>query len=159
MAGPTSKAGKATVSRNALKHGLRASRWLSPEEQVDFDSLMQGLYSEYKPETTTEHLMIERIAMGMSKLRRLQRVEDAMYAKARFDVAHPIVPNSRPGNTEMNLDRAMPSIKTLDTLARYQTALDRQVSKAIGELMIIKDRNKLPASLPSPTTVKQAQVP
>ena len=46
--GPTSPAGKAKVSRNALKHGLRASKSLSPQEQKDFEALAANLYTEYR---------------------------------------------------------------------------------------------------------------
>ena len=36
--GPTSPRGKAKVSRNALKHGIRASKWLNPDEQRDLET-------------------------------------------------------------------------------------------------------------------------
>lgn len=85
--GPTSPKGRHKVSGNAHKHGLRAQKWHTPEEKSDFVALAQELVAEYQPATATEWLMVERIAMGMSKLLRLQAVEDAMYAKARWETA------------------------------------------------------------------------
>ena len=143
--GPTSPKGKQKVSGNALKHGLRAQKWLNPEEKRDFDALARDLTAEYQPATATEWLMVERIAMGMTKLRRLQRVEDAMYAKARWEVANPIALRTRGLDPQLAAESTMPPIKILDTLARYQTSLDRQVSKAIGELILLKERAKLSA--------------
>ena len=85
--GPTSPAGKTKVSRNALKHGLRASKWLSAEEQLDFEALAADLYEEYQPSTATQRILVERIAMCMSKLRRLHSIEDALFHKARIAAA------------------------------------------------------------------------
>jgi hypothetical protein len=42
---------------------------------------------------------------------------------------------------------AMPDIRQVDLLSRYQTTLDRQLSKSIGELMVLKANAML--SLPS----------
>lgn len=141
--GPTSPKGKQKVSGNALKHGLRAQKWLNPDEKRDFEALARDLTAEYQPATATEWLMVERIAIGMTKLRRLQRVEDAMYAKARWEISNLIVPHSRGLDLQLAIESTMPPIKILDTLARYQTSLDRQVSKAIGELILLKNRAQL----------------
>ncbi len=83
--GPTSPEGKAKVSRNALKHGIRASKWLNPDEQRDFEALAADLEAEYQPSTATQRILVERIAMCMSKLRRLHVIEDALFHKARVD--------------------------------------------------------------------------
>lgn len=137
--GPRTPAGKKNVSRNALKHGLRATKWMSEEEESDYHAILTALAQEHDPQTPTEELTIERIAMGMTKLRRLQRVEDAMYAKARWEIRNPIAdfPSRRAPMAE---DAVIPPIKLLDSLARYQTTLERQISKAIGELLVLKDR-------------------
>jgi hypothetical protein len=148
--GPTSLRGKHKVSGNAVKHGLRARKWLSPEEEKDFSTLTRNLVAEYEPTTATEWLMVERIAMGMTKLRRLQDVEDAMYAKARWETANPIGGLSRRIDSELAAECSMPPIKILDTLARYQTALDRQISKAIGELILLKNKTHIAESIASP---------
>ena len=148
--GPTSEAGKATSSRNATKHGLRASKWLSPKEKADFEALVTDLEAEYQPSTATQRILVERIATCVGKLRRLQGIEDALFVKAR---AHDADWEYRfhPENAAHNIDRieaaAMPPSPQLDTVVRYQTTLDRQLSKAIGELMVLKDREKNAALL------------
>ena len=46
----------------------------------------------------------------------------------------------------------MPPFPQVDVLVRYQTTLDRQLSKSIGELMILKAQ--APAVLPPPKVVQ-----
>ena len=139
--GPKSAVGKDKVSRNALKHGLRASKWLSPAEQQDFNTLAADLWAEYRPSTATQRILVERIAMAMSKLRRLRTIEDALFHKARVDGVDFSLMH-HPNTSTMQLEQleaaAMPPFQQIDTLVRYQTALDRQLSKAIGELMVLK---------------------
>lgn len=103
------------VSGNALKHSLRAQKWLNPEKKRDYETLAHDLTAEYQPATLTEWLKVERIATGMTKLRRLQRVEDAMYAKARWKIANPIAPHSRRLDPQLAAESTMPPIKILDT--------------------------------------------
>ena len=144
--GPTSPAGKAKASRNALKHGLRASKWLSPEEQLDFETLAADLHAEYQPSTATQRILVERIAMCMSKLRRLHTIEDALFHKARIAATevHAKFHLQASGITnEQAQASAMPGLKQMDVLVRYQTTLDRQLSKSIGELMVLK-ANEVP---------------
>jgi RPA family protein len=139
--GPTSSAGKTKVSRNAVKHGLRASKWLSPEEQSDFAALAADLHDEYQPSSATQRILVERIAMCMSKLRRLHAIEDALFHKARIgavEIHHKFHANEMGTSIEEIQASAMPNLKQVDVLARYQTTLDRQLSKAIGELMVLK---------------------
>ncbi len=140
--GPKTEKGKARSSLNAVKHGLLSSRWLSPDEQQSLASLIADLEAEYQPETATQRIMIERIAMSMTKLRRLHELENAVYAKAQQDSEE--LMNKRfvqyvGMDKELIKASAMPPVPQLTLLARYQTSLDRQISKAIGELMLIKN--------------------
>lgn len=142
--GPTSPAGKAKVAGNALKHGLRSNRWMSGDEQKGFDNLVADLEREYKPSTATQRILLERIAMCTTKLRRLHLIEDARFHNARIDdVVNRFKFQSsgkelRVEDIERVEASALPPLKILETLSRYQTALDRQLSKAIGELMTLK---------------------
>lgn len=140
--GPKTAKGKARSSLNAVKHGLLSSRWLSPEEQENLAELIADLEAEYQPDTATQRIMIERIAMGMTKLRRLHELENAAYAKAQKDATAFMGFRSTPhtgSDADLAKANAMPPIPQLNLLARYQTSLDRQISKAIGELMVLKN--------------------
>lgn len=140
--GPKTTKGKATSSLNAVKHGLLASKWLSPDEQENLALLIADLESEYQPDTATQRIMIERIAMSMTKLRRLHELENAIYAKAQQEsekLMQQWPHHDIDKNKELIKVSAMPPVPQLTLLARYQTSLDRQISKAIGELMLIKN--------------------
>jgi hypothetical protein len=62
--GPKTEAGKATSSQNSWKHGLTVGifRVLATEDQFMYDLLRQALLAEYNPTTTTEAILVERMA-------------------------------------------------------------------------------------------------
>ena len=151
--GPKTSAGKKTSSQNAVKHGLLAGKWLPPDEKAALEKLLFDLLGEYGPATATRQIMIERIALGMTKLRRLHVMEDAMHASARITNIN----RKRAGEPEFKwvdddlLEAgALPPIEAWGLLARYQTALNRQISKAIGELLALKqvEAQRISATVP-----------
>jgi hypothetical protein len=62
--GPKTEAGKAASSQNSWKHGLTVGvfRVLANEDQFHYDLLRQALLLEYEPATTTEAILVERMA-------------------------------------------------------------------------------------------------
>ena len=144
--GPTSPKGKATSSRNAIKTGLHASGWIDQNEELEYQSLFHSLCSEYNAKTTTLLLQIERMASTMVKMRRLQKIETALFQKARGLAAIraeerqsiPALASSDPEQAFLVAQlSAMPDMDRLATLQRYQTSLDRQLSKVIGEIRVL----------------------
>jgi hypothetical protein len=83
--GPTSSSGKAIASRNATKHGILSQHppILATEDLESFQGIVQGLIDEYQPQTSTEHLLIQQIAMGWMRLHRLWSTEAA---KANIEI-------------------------------------------------------------------------
>ena len=69
--GPRGKSGKLAVRNNAMKHGLLTSRVIfqNDEEQAEFNTLVEELDEEFKPESKSEGLLVEEIAAGWWKLR------------------------------------------------------------------------------------------
>lgn len=78
--GPKTERGKAVVSRNAIKHGLRATNppILLSEDLETFQGMVQSLVDEYSPKTATEHLLIQQVAMGWQRLHRIWGTEAAI---------------------------------------------------------------------------------
>jgi len=60
--GPKTSRGKKTSSRNATTHGLTAKSWLNEEESSLYNNLLEAFHEEYNPKTTTETLLVERLA-------------------------------------------------------------------------------------------------
>ena len=76
--GPTTDTGKAVVSRNALKHGVRSQRLLlDHEDPNEYQSLHLGLINTLKPVGLLEHELIDKIAAILWRERRLLAAETA----------------------------------------------------------------------------------
>lgn len=77
--GPKTNGGKLISSKNALKHGLSAKRWLDNNEASMYERLLQDLTSEHEPEGVLENIQLERIANCLVKLQRIHNIETDMY--------------------------------------------------------------------------------
>ena len=76
--GPTSDAGKAISSQNAVIHGALSDRLLLPNEDIDaIAALEQSIYEVYQPRDAVEHALLERIILGYIRQQRLERAENA----------------------------------------------------------------------------------
>jgi hypothetical protein len=101
---------------------------------------------EYNAQTTTLLLQIERMATTTVKMRRLQKIEAALFQKARGLAeiraqerqSIQALASKNPEHSLMIAQlAAIPDMDRLATLQRYQTSLDRQLSKIIGEIRIL----------------------
>lgn len=77
---PNTPKGKARSRMNAFKHGLRATDelflvHLKPREREVFQSLRASLVQEYKPKSTQEELLVDRLAIEHFRLYRLYQIE------------------------------------------------------------------------------------
>lgn len=88
--GPTSSKGKKIASQNAMKHGLTSvdPSTLPQSEQQEFQLALEALQNEYEPQTATEMIMVERVAMLFQKMKRLQRIENTLFEVAKNDAAN-----------------------------------------------------------------------
>src|SRR4029077_7128074 len=74
--GPQTPEGKAAVSMNALRHGLRARTVVLPgENPEDFHQLCDDLEVEWHPQSRTEQFYVEQIAVSQWNLTRMEVVE------------------------------------------------------------------------------------
>lgn len=153
--GPQTTAGKSVTANNALRHGLSSQTWFDDTEQSQYGELLARLMDEYAPCGPTMVIQIERLAMTLVKTRRLQKIENALYEKAKITSAHfakDKPPNSiasfLPDNEDSQrlvqqivVDSALPDPEKLNNLARFQVSLDRQMSKIIGEIQVLHAAN------------------
>jgi hypothetical protein len=167
--GPKSQAGKNISSLNAFKHGLSSRHWLNEKQAVYYEMILISLTHEYQPQTPTEVLMIERVAVTMTKAKRLTDIEDAQYQLAkelvaqklkgpisahRDDILRPIQGNAERNGEILNLqqDASLPSIEVMNLINRQQNALSRQLSKELSELItVINLRNSRQTNLKQPS--------
>lgn len=79
--GPRTVGGKAVSRLNAVRHGLTADLPLLPGEDAgDRLRLSEGLHAALHPVDDFERELVERIAAAAWRLRRVERVETALYA-------------------------------------------------------------------------------
>ena len=81
--GPKTAAGRNTVAKNALVHGLTGTRPADAAETALVGGLRDALLAQYKPDSPLVKLQIDRIARCAAKLQRLQQIEEAAFALAQ----------------------------------------------------------------------------
>jgi len=75
--GPKTAEGKAAVSRNALKHGLRSEIYNQPAQHPEvYEQVLADLIAEHRPQTMTEEFYVERMALCIDKLVWLEAVQN-----------------------------------------------------------------------------------
>jgi len=80
--GPSTPAGKAKVSANALKHGLTGRDVVLPGENPDyFDSFRAGLLTSLDPQGELEGAWAEKIVADLWRLRRVPIFEATLYRR------------------------------------------------------------------------------
>jgi hypothetical protein len=81
--GPKSPEGKARSAQNALKHGLRAQKYVVlPEEDADeFAGLEAALIEELAPVGALQTVLARRVAVAAWRLARADRIEVELFAE------------------------------------------------------------------------------
>src|SRR5947207_5682305 len=71
--GPRTPQGKAAVSMNSLRHGLRARTVVLPgENREEFNQLCDDLEVEWNPHSRTEQFYVEQMVVSQWKLTRME---------------------------------------------------------------------------------------
>jgi hypothetical protein len=165
--GSKSQAGIKVSSLNAFKHGLTSRQWLDEKQAVYFETILASLTQEYRPQTPTEVLMIERVAATMTKTKRLSDIEDAQYQLAkelvaqalnglvplhRSDILRPVQGDAGRNREILKIqqDASLPSIEVMNLINRQQNALSRQLSKELSELITVVNLRKTKVINPAP---------
>jgi hypothetical protein len=118
---PKTEEGKATVSKNALRHGLSAAEVIVRDgEREEFETLQAELLEEVSPEGTVESLLFQQLLHSAWNLRRVRRLEAAL-----FD-----------GSTDPLLDDALE--QKMQRLARYHACFERTFHRALKELKLLQ---------------------
>ena len=73
---PVSKGGAPKGNTNALKHGIYADRFLSPEEKPIFEAIIAQLYEDFVFNKSSDFIQVELVAVYFLKLGRAQEAGD-----------------------------------------------------------------------------------
>jgi hypothetical protein len=124
--GPRTPEGKASVSHNALRHGLTAQHLvIRPEQQEEFNSLQDSLRDELDPQGAIEIITFHDLLHAAWNLHRFRCLEAECSSGNPTDFSEPA------------------TTTVLDRLGRYQSRAQRAYYKAIHELRTLQTNRAL----------------
>ncbi|MFI5072645.1 MAG: hypothetical protein ACHP8A_17330 [Terriglobales bacterium] len=114
--GPRTRQGKERSKYNAIKHGIFSNLpFLHGESKAQFDSLLNGLREDRKPEGTQEDLLVEILAMLFWRYRRFI-VAQGTYLPTPGDLS-PL--------------GALEDSAPMDRWVRYEASLERSIERVL----------------------------
>src|SRR5918996_876265 len=155
--GPRTAAGKARSAQNALKHGMRAQKYVVlPEEDAhEFAALEAALIEELAPVGALQTVLARRAAVAAWRLARADRIEADLFAERSWGAdANPGLALIRDGN----------GTRSFETLLRYRGAAMAEFWRALKALKALQAEQAAaagpaldahrPAARPNPPAVR-----
>jgi hypothetical protein len=135
--GPTSAAGKQTVSKNALVHGLSGrTHACLPGEEGPFEQFCREFIDALAPVGIIEQTLAQDIAEDRWRLRRARRMENALFLRIAQEQSDPDDPAAK--LAEAWIDPA----SGLKSVALYAHRLQRVVEKTTAYLEAMQAKRK-----------------
>src|SRR5207302_6377563 len=130
--GPKTPEGKAAVRLNSLRHGLRARSVILPGEKSEaFQQLCDDLEAEWQPQTRTEQLYVEQMAVSQWKLRRME-IGEASLLIQKFGAKNQIPLLDRLWQAEARMERSF--TRAQRELERLQKSRPKQTCEQPAEV-------------------------
>jgi hypothetical protein len=129
--GPKTSEGKARSAQNALKHGLRAQKYvvLPEEDAAEFAGLEAALIAELAPVGALQTVLARRVAVAAWRLARPDRIEVELFAHRSWGAdANPGLAMIRDGN----------GTRSFETLLRYRGAAMAEFWRALKTLKALQ---------------------
>jgi hypothetical protein len=128
--GPKTLEGKTRSAQNALKHGLRAQKYvvLPEEDAAEFAGLEAALIEELAPMGALQTVLARRVAVAAWRLARADRIEVELFAERRF----------RDGGLGHALIRDGNGSRSFETLLRYRGAAMAEFWRALRTLKALQ---------------------
>jgi hypothetical protein len=132
--GPRSVAGRAASSQNATCHGLLSRRpLLADENPAEYELVSTRLLEALAPASAMEEIIVDDIVGAVWRLRRLQRVETALYTVGSS--APVLEALRRCGETDAAVGVAFSSqAASFAVLSRYEVALAGRLRRSLADL-------------------------
>jgi len=131
---------------NAMKHGILSKEVLMKgESKKALEELGKKLRLELTPQGELENILVDRIVSSTWRLRRAIRVErdyiQAEYEDGKYDDQNSV---ERPDNVAWNrvVFSELGQTSTWLNLLKYETAIEKQIYKALHELMRLQSARK-----------------
>ncbi len=132
--GPRTEQGKASSSGNATRHGLLSRQpVLADEDPADLEALARQLIDHFNPAVGTEQLLVEDIIALVWRLRRLARVENALFVIGVGAPALRALADAGEASSAIGLAFASQA-PTFAILTRYETSLVHRLRRSLADL-------------------------
>jgi hypothetical protein len=130
IARPKTTEGKARSAQNALKHGLRAQKYvvLPEEDAAEFAELEAALVTELAPVGALQSVLARRVAVAAWRLARADRIEGELFEERRF----------ADGGLGLALIRDGNGTRSFETLLRYRGAAMAEFWRALRTLKALQ---------------------
>ena len=163
--GPASETGKKASSQNAVRHGLIARAVVLKAESTErFEELLASFVAEFQPATANEHALVETLAVARWRLMRNWMLITALLETETANQDPQT--GGDPVLAAMAFRKLADSSQALHLLQRYETALDRQYSRALNNLLKVRPgqnpsphRRKESAAGPKPDSTPHTAIP
>jgi hypothetical protein len=128
--GPRTAAGKARSAQNALKHGMRALKFvvLPDEDPLEFAALEAAMVVELAPVGALQTVLARRVAVAAWRLARADRLEVELFQERGYNNASPGLALIRDGN----------GARSFETLLRYRGAAMAEFWRALRTLKALQ---------------------
>ena len=128
--GPKTQEGRARSAQNALKHGMRAQKYvvLPDEDAAEFGDLEAALVAELAPVGALQAVLARRVAVAAWRLARADRIETELFEERR----------SADGGLGLALIRDGNGARSFETLLRYRGAAMAEFWRALHTLKALQ---------------------
>ena len=149
--GPKTPEGKARAALNALKHGMRAQKYvvLPQEDAAAFAALETAILAELAPEGALQTLLARRVAVAAWRLQRADRLEAEVLEFRGYEGANPGLALIRDGN----------STRSFETLMRYRSAAMAEFWRALRTLKALQAEEHAAGAEVAEMPPRQPRVP
>ena len=134
--GPTSPAGRARSSMNALRHGLTARVVVLPSEDMEaYHVFSKEIVDSLDPQTPVERQFAQTIADNQWRINRIRSIEDGMLGMGHFEPAGDFETDHTEIHSAMTAARAFrEDSKAFVNLSIYEQRLHRSMKDALRQL-------------------------
>jgi hypothetical protein len=129
--GPNTPEGKARAAQNALKHGLRAQKYvvLPEEDAAEFAELEAAMIEELAPVGALQTVLARRVAVAAWRLARADRIETELFAERSWGAN---------ANSGLAMIRDGNGTRSFETLLRYRGAAMAEFWRALKTLKALQ---------------------